>query len=53
MALGTSSVQGFLNAELIKPITLLPYNLETPKKLAADAADAGLGAVLPQRAESE
>ena len=53
MVLGTSSVQGFLNAELI---TLLPYNLETHKKLAADAADAadaGLGAVLPQRAESE
>jgi len=53
MALGTSSVQGCLNAELSKPITLLPYNLEIPKKLAADAADAGLGAVLPQRAESE
>lgn len=52
MAVGTLSVQGFLNAELSKPITLLPYNLETPKKLAADAAD-GLGAVLPQRAESE
>ena len=45
-----------MSAAPIRLQNLLPDNLETHKKLAADAADAsdaGLGAVLPQRAESE
>lgn len=41
-----------LKAELVKPMVLVPYNLETPTTVTANASSYGLGAVHCQKVDS-